>query len=99
MALTIILIVFSIATTIFVNTTFNSVPIQKIKARELLKIYSEKTNEEKSFFDEEIKEGDFVLKKEIKNDSYKMVLLQIQYSISNANGSKIEGWQELVQPK
>jgi hypothetical protein len=96
-ALTIILVIFSIASTILVNTTISSIPVQKIKGREILKLYSAKTKLEKAFFDEEIKEGEFIINRQVKIDLYTTSLLKIQYSIFSANKIKIDGWQELVQ--
>lgn len=97
-AMVIILIIFSIASTILINTTLSGVSFEKIKGRELLKLYSAKSKQEKSFFNEEIKEGEFILKREIKDDMEESQSLKIQYSVFSVSGIRLDSWQELVIP-
>jgi|ERR1035438_6298082 hypothetical protein len=69
-ALTIAAFLFSLVTVLFVQVTFSSISIKKIRAHELLQNYLSETGDQQKFLDEDIRQGDFILKKRVTgNDS------------------------------
>lgn len=97
-ALVIILAIFSIATSIFINTAKVSVSIQKIKAREFLKVYAQKTKDEKLFYDEEQKEEDLIVKRELISNYKETSLITFRFSVYDINEVELASWNEQVNP-
>src|SRR5688500_580384 len=64
-AMVIILVLFGMATTIFVQVSRHSFSMKRQQAADLINAYSLATGEERSFVNEEISKDGFVLKKEV----------------------------------
>jgi type II secretory pathway pseudopilin PulG len=64
-AMVIILVVFGIVTTVFVQATLTTASLKKLKAVQLANIYMEQTSEEKTFFDEETTKEDYKIVRQV----------------------------------
>jgi len=95
-ALTILLVIFGIATTIFVQVSLNSGSEKKLKAEQLLNEFAKSTKDEQSYFDDEVKRGDFILQKKVETFHDNPVVFSIHYLIYDANNKLLEDWNELA---
>ncbi len=70
-ALTISSFLFALVTVVFVQITSKSVSRSRIKVHELLNVYSTETIEQKSYFDGDYLQDEYVIRKRFsKNDSF-----------------------------
>ena len=79
-ALMVIMIVFGIAMTIYVNVMNNSTSLSELKASLKLDELARETKEKKSYFDETIEDESTLIEKKVKkyNDKEGLLLLDIQ---------------------
>jgi type II secretory pathway pseudopilin PulG len=95
-ALTIILIVFGIATTLFVETIKEQDSIKTIKATGVLQAYANRTISEKDFFNSSEQDNEFILKREITDTSAFINLIRIHFSILDTSQKMVNEWDQLV---
>jgi len=89
-ALVIILLLTGITVTIFVQITSTGYSSQKLKADLLLSYYSTETKDKKAFFDEEYRDGGFIIKKEITEGDYAKNIIWVKLSVYNQNSQLIK---------
>ena len=95
-ALTIILIIFGIATTLFANIMNSTDSIKKIKAKNILESYAYQTVEEKLFFDSNEQVDEFIINRSIIDVTNSNNILKIHFSISTDQKLLICEWDQLV---
>jgi Tfp pilus assembly protein PilE len=95
-ALTIILIMFGIATTLFVETIKEQDSLKTMKARGILQLYVNRTVSEKHYYNSSEKVNDFILEREITDTHKSINLVRIHFLILDRNENIISEWNQLV---
>lgn len=98
-AMVIILVLFGITTTVLVQTSVRSFSIKRIKAAQLVNTCFVKTNNEKAFFNEEIKMDEFVIKKEVQPYNGNDHLLAVTIIVSDNGNNELVSEQRLIRLK
>lgn len=88
-ALTIILVLFGISTTVLVQTGMYSPSVQKLRAGQLMNQILVDTKEERRFFDEEINEKDLKARKQVVAYEGKNNLVKVTVIILDLHDSTI----------
>jgi len=95
-ALTILLVLFGISISLFVQVNLHGGSEKDVKAEQLLNEFSQATITEKRYFDEDIEKSGFILKKLVTEYPGKLGLLQIHYLVYDSNKKLLLDWNELV---
>lgn len=81
-ALVVILVIFGIATTVFVQVSLHSFSVRKQQAAALLNEYAVSTGEQHSFINEEVTKDGLLLKKEVSgypgNDQVTVITFEVK---------------------
>ncbi len=97
-AMVIILVLFSITTTVLVQTSLRSFSIKRIKAAQLVNTCFVKTTNEKAFFDEQLVMDEFLIKKEVQYYSRNKHILSVRISVAD-NNNELVSEQRLIRNK
>ena len=89
-ALVIILVITGITVTVFVRVTATGFSMKQMRAASLLNRYSMETKKQKSYFDEEFREGDFLVKKQVLENSYSEDIVWIKLSVYDPGNQLIK---------
>lgn len=98
-ALVIILIVFGIATTVFVQVSLNSFSVRKQKAVALINEYAVTTGEQHSFFNEEVSKDGLLLKKEVVSYPGNDHIAAITFQVLDSNDQVLGNQKRLFRTK
>jgi type II secretory pathway pseudopilin PulG len=98
-ALVIILTVFGIATTIFARVVAGSVPMKKMAAEQVLKIYAETTRQQHDFVDSDEKIDSFIVRRRVTEMKDYGNLWRIHYTIYDQDNSLLADWQQYTLPE
>jgi len=95
-ALTILLVIFGIVTTVFVQVSLNSGSEKQFKVEQLLNEFAKSTKDERSYFDDEVKKDDFLLQRKVEKYYDNPVVVHIHFLIYDANNKLLQDWNELA---
>jgi hypothetical protein len=98
-AMVIILVIFSITTTVLVQTNKVSFSTKKIKADYVIDQFAEETGLEKSFFDDEKNAGTFTIQKRISENSFSQKVVVVRFSAMDKNGELISAENRIFKIK
>jgi type II secretory pathway pseudopilin PulG len=98
-AMVIILVLFGITTTIFVQTSLHSLSVKKIRAAQLANEFYITMIDEKNFDNEEVTKDDFLIKKNIEVYSKNSNVLAITITVLDNNDKEIETQKRLIRLK
>lgn len=97
-ALTVISILFGIATTYCVRLTTGTESLKKIRAANLLQMYADRTIADQAFFDAASPAGEFRVSREIEDTAAGPGnLIRIHFSVVDSNKVVLGGWDQLVK--
>ena len=89
-AMLIILVLTGITVTVLVQVTNSGYSIRRLKAATLIDRYISETELQKSFFDEEISEGDFIIRKQVTESDYSKEIVWLKISVYDFNNRLIK---------
>lgn len=95
-ALTILSIVFGIATTFFVRLTKGTDSLQKIKAKSILRLYADRTVANKEFFDATEQVNGLLVMREIGDTTGAGNLIRIHFSVMDSSQVLLSEWNQLI---
>jgi predicted MPP superfamily phosphohydrolase len=98
-AMVIILVLFGITTSIFVQTSLHSFSVKKIRAAQLANEFFLKMSDDKNFNNEEVTKDDFLIKKNIEVYSKNGNVLAITIIVLDNNNKEIENQKRLIRVK
>lgn len=98
-AMLIILVITAITITIFVQATNTGYSIQNLKATSLINQYSSEAESGKIFFDEEVTDGAFRIRKEIIENNYGKNIVWMKVSVYDQNNKLIKSRNCLLSSK
>jgi hypothetical protein len=96
-ALMIIMIVFGIAMTIYVNVMRNSSSLSELKASQKLEEIARDTKEKKSYFDEKFEDEGTIIEKKVSKYQGKEELLLIDIQAFDKENKRLAERKEIIQ--
>jgi Tfp pilus assembly protein PilE len=98
-ALVVILVIFGIATTVFVQVSLHSFSVRKQQAAALINDYAVSTGEQHSFFNEEVTKDGLLLKKEVTGYPGNEQVTVITFEIRDSNNEILGNQKRLYRIK
>lgn len=95
-ALSILLVIFGIAITVFIRVGSGSLSLKKLEAAQVLKDYSEDTRLQGAFVDGDRRVDGFTLKRQVTGIQDIPKFCRIHYYIYDRDGHLLLDWQQLV---
>ena len=96
-ALTVISILFGIATTLCVRLVTGTESIKAVKARHLLQLYADRTVRNREFFDGTEAAGGLVLERRIDPVAGAGGLINLHFAVADSNRVILSEWNQLVR--
>jgi hypothetical protein len=96
-ALMVIMVVFGIAMTIYVNIIRNSTSLAELKASQRLDEIARDTRDKKSYFDEKFEDEVSVIEKKVSKYQEKEGLLLLQLEVLDKNNTRLAERKEIIR--
>jgi hypothetical protein len=98
-AMVIILLLFGMATTVFVQVSLHSFSVKRQRAADMINAYALATGEDRSFINEELTKDGFVLKKEVENYQGREQVAAITFMVLDVNNELLARQKRLFRVK